>query len=607
MTAARRDRQRVASHVHAGDTPRSRNPCMAAGRLPTAHQSDGLAHQRHRARPRPPPAHGRHACHRRRARTADRPWCSTAIASSGGSARRLRHRLAGPRRAPGARRSRSRSCPASGSSAAASSARPGPRPGSSHPAIVTLYEAAVDDEGAYLVSELVRGETLDTPARGTAGCLTATSSASALAPVRRARARPRAGGHPSRRQALQRARPGGAEQPGAPVAKLTDFGVARVVGGDSAHPHRRRRRHAGLHGARAGRGPRGRPAGRPVRARARPLRGAERGTTRCAAIPAGPAPPASGTYLPPLRRQRRDLPRELGRAIDLALRPRPARARHASTSCAALAARTIRRRCSGDDAAGRRRPGRGEHDPARRRQTSTGGLRRPVHRARCAEQPRHAPVAPQPGAAAPSRLPARSATPSPSPAPAAGDCARRRSGGRVDPQPRAARRSGRAGVRGDRRCGRGPAVAAGRLAARHWGRGRRRRGLRTARRRAPRGRRPAPAGARPAADHVRSGVRLSARPGWCGPCSPARLAGPGSAAPPPAGDCLAPRVAPASLSAHCTRRARARWPARRVHRRRGHGPWPRSLARMAAPGAEWPARLVLTVIWAATAVSALGS
>src|SRR6201999_498226 len=30
-----------------------------------------------------------------------------------------------------------------------------------HPGIVTLYEAAVDDEGAYLVSELVRGHTLD--------------------------------------------------------------------------------------------------------------------------------------------------------------------------------------------------------------------------------------------------------------------------------------------------------------------------------------------------------------------------------------------------------------------------------------------------------------
>jgi eukaryotic-like serine/threonine-protein kinase len=30
----------------------------------------------------------------------------------------------------------------------------------SHPGIVTLYEAAVDDDGAYLVSELVRGATL---------------------------------------------------------------------------------------------------------------------------------------------------------------------------------------------------------------------------------------------------------------------------------------------------------------------------------------------------------------------------------------------------------------------------------------------------------------
>ena len=30
-----------------------------------------------------------------------------------------------------------------------------------HPGIVTLYEAAVDDEGAYLVSELVHGSTLD--------------------------------------------------------------------------------------------------------------------------------------------------------------------------------------------------------------------------------------------------------------------------------------------------------------------------------------------------------------------------------------------------------------------------------------------------------------
>ena len=40
------------------------------------------------------------------------------------------------------------------------SARPAPPPGSQHPGIVALYEAAVDDDGVYLVSELVRGTTL---------------------------------------------------------------------------------------------------------------------------------------------------------------------------------------------------------------------------------------------------------------------------------------------------------------------------------------------------------------------------------------------------------------------------------------------------------------
>ena len=42
---------------------------------------------------------------------------------------------------------------------------------------------------------------------------------------------------------------------------------------------------------------------------------------RAGTAPATPRRP--GTHLPPLRRQRRDLPRELGGAIDLALRPRP--------------------------------------------------------------------------------------------------------------------------------------------------------------------------------------------------------------------------------------------------------------------------------------------
>ncbi len=47
-----------------------------------------------------------------------------------------------------------------------------------HPGIVTLYEAAVDDEGAYLVSELVHGATLDRLLAERAGCRTATSSRS---------------------------------------------------------------------------------------------------------------------------------------------------------------------------------------------------------------------------------------------------------------------------------------------------------------------------------------------------------------------------------------------------------------------------------------------
>ena len=70
----------------------------------------------------------------------------------------------------------------------------------SHPAIVTLYEAAVDDDGAYLVSELVA-------APRSTGC----SPTGAVGPrhppdrhraVRRARPRPRAGRHAPRRQAV---------------------------------------------------------------------------------------------------------------------------------------------------------------------------------------------------------------------------------------------------------------------------------------------------------------------------------------------------------------------------------------------------------------------
>ena len=75
-----------------------------------------------------------------------------------------------------------------------------------HPGIVTLYEAAVDDEGAYLVSELVHGSTLDRLlAEGRLSdrdvVQIGIALCDALCP------RPRARRDPPRRQAVQRAGP----------------------------------------------------------------------------------------------------------------------------------------------------------------------------------------------------------------------------------------------------------------------------------------------------------------------------------------------------------------------------------------------------------------
>jgi serine/threonine protein kinase len=189
-----------------------------------------------------------------------------------------------------------------------------------HPAIVTLYEAAVDDEGAYLVSELVRGSTLDELlAHGRLSdrdiVVIAITLCDALA-------------HAHSQGVVHRdVKPCNVLVPDAPVsgaevAKLTDFGIARVIGGDSVTvtgdvigtlaymaPEQAEGREAG--------------AAADLYSLALVIYEALTGTNPVRVAAAAQRARRLGAYLPPLRRQRRDLPRELGRAVDLALRPRP--------------------------------------------------------------------------------------------------------------------------------------------------------------------------------------------------------------------------------------------------------------------------------------------
>lgn len=189
-----------------------------------------------------------------------------------------------------------------------------------HPGIVTLYEAGTDDNGAYLVSELVRGSTLgelldagrlsdrDIIAIGVALC-DALSHAHAENVVHR-------DVKPSNILVPER--------PSSPasLAKLTDFGVARIVGGDSLT------RTGDVVGTAAYMAPEqaeGRDVGAPADLYALALVLYE-GLTGLNPVRTGTAAHRArrlGAHLPPVRRQRRDLPRELGQAIDQALRPRP--------------------------------------------------------------------------------------------------------------------------------------------------------------------------------------------------------------------------------------------------------------------------------------------
>lgn len=186
-----------------------------------------------------------------------------------------------------------------------------------HPGIVVLYEAAVDDEGGYLVSELVRGHTLGRLlSDGRLSDRDVVSAAVGLADALE---------YAHRQGVVHRdVKPSNVLMPDAPstsaeIAKLTDFGVARLVGGDSLT------RTGDILGTNAYMSPE-QAAGREVEAAAdlyslalvvyealtgvNPVRQFARGGRL-------------GVYLPALRRHRRDLPRELACAVDLALRPRP--------------------------------------------------------------------------------------------------------------------------------------------------------------------------------------------------------------------------------------------------------------------------------------------
>lgn len=190
----------------------------------------------------------------------------------------------------------------------------------SHPGIVTLYEAFADDDGAYLVSEFVPGATL-----------------SELLAVGRLSDRDIVGIGIALCDALAYAHSQGVvhrdvkpsnilipERPASPtqIAKLTDFGVARVIGGDTLT------RTGDVVGTAAYMAPEQAEgievtAAADLYALALVLYEALTGVNPIRTSTAAERARRLGAYLPPLRRQRRDLPRELGRGIDLALRPRP--------------------------------------------------------------------------------------------------------------------------------------------------------------------------------------------------------------------------------------------------------------------------------------------
>jgi hypothetical protein len=190
----------------------------------------------------------------------------------------------------------------------------------SHPGIVTLYESGRDAEAVYLVSELVRGRTL--------ADLLDDGELSDRDVVRIGVALCDALAHAHGRGVIHRdVKPGNVMVPDDPrngdgIAKLTDFGIARMVGDEALTAT------GDVVGTLAYMAPEQADGGQvgeeaDLYALALVLYEALSGVNPVRGRGAAATARRVGARLPPLGRLRRDLPLELCRALDRAVLPRP--------------------------------------------------------------------------------------------------------------------------------------------------------------------------------------------------------------------------------------------------------------------------------------------
>ncbi|MGA9875784.1 MAG: serine/threonine-protein kinase [Solirubrobacteraceae bacterium] len=197
-----------------------------------------------------------------------------------------------------------------------------------HPAIVALYEASADEDAFYLISELVEGDTLacliaedqlsDEETIEIGGALCAALQHAHARGVIHRDVKPHNVLVPN--DALEQTPPRGSSSP--PAAKLADFGGARLAGDDALT------RTGDVLGTLAYMAPEqcdGHEAGIPadLYSLALVLYEALSGVNPVRGRTPAATARRIGAPIEPLERRRRDLPRELTRALDTALDPDP--------------------------------------------------------------------------------------------------------------------------------------------------------------------------------------------------------------------------------------------------------------------------------------------